>query len=1176
MNPMKTYILIIITVLSAGGLRAQTAGQDVTNGLAYLGAKNLAAANQQFVKALALSPTNESANALAAVTRLLFLPSTPAGSNLLNSLGFSGPGRDIYNWTSTLPVNAEGRGVLPSSPTTAAMAFCLTNIMPALAASRTNLEMITDPKFTLSLTAAETSSQAVTIDYGDILLLRALERVAEFIGYTAGAQNDTVIPSQFQSLKLAGTLNVQTVLSLYPSLLTLASPADLAASKVAFSNAIVQYLAASDFIRDARAPGVTALFNLSDDETNDEAIFRDQLTNVLVSLNGPATFPATNFITSTVKDFVTLDASNYFAGTKTLRSLLPKFNGNSYVNNTLPDYSFGGILRNEPAYLIEEMLRKTVSTHAGIYAGDGGLSDNNYTINNGSGGSGSFAVFVGTNQQAILAGTDDGDGTDDGNDFGLILQFSVDNEGNWQVYSNNFSAYGSINNDGTFWGELDVYTNDSVFSVYFNASQQSALGSFQTAAGFYMTSSSSPKTFGILAPDGQIFMGVFHGNGTLSSSTGGSAQFGANDQFTTTNIGGTKVSATLNPSTFQITGTSDKLNTGTITPWTLSRTAKVPFDLPPAITQNLPAATTAPAGANLTIAVTATGSSPLSFQWYSNGIPLAWTTAGTLVLSNLQFSSAGTFSVTIENTAGATNSAVTTLAVVPETVPPTNQIILPASGSQVSNSVCTVTGKAGDNVAVSNVLVQINQGGWNPATSSNEWKNWTIQVPLIPGSNLLQAFAVDTSGNVSKTNAVLFKCVVTAPLTVQLGGRGTISPNDSNALLQVGAVYNLTAAAVAGTGFAFTNWTGGTRQPLAWLTNGATLKFTMASNLVLRANFADVGRPVLTVTNVASGMLVSNVAYVVRGAATDNVAVATVNGRLNGGAWTNVTSLNGSSWADDLMLAPGTNRFQAYAVDTSGNVSPTNSVNLVYVVNTPLTVWTNGLGVLTPNENGAWLQIGKNYAITAAAAPGFRFTNWSGGTSLPLGVITNRPTIQFLMAANLILQANFVDTNPPTLTITAPAAGAHISNGVAVVTCTATDNWKVNGVWCQLNSNSWTSATSTNMTNWTTTFELVAGTNTIRAFATDLGGNDSRTNSVSIYSSIAFNFRLSLPRSQSAGPSGMVFNLGASTGLNGRILVSTNLTDWAVLTNFVGTDSEIIFSDPGATNGMRFYRAVVP
>ena len=68
-------------------------------------------------------------------------------------------------------------------------------------------------------------------------------------------------------------------------------------------------------------------------------------------------------------------------------------------------------------------------------------------------------------------------------------------------------------------------------------------------------------------------------------------------------------------------------------------------------------------------------------------------------------------------------------------------------------------------------------------------------VTLTPGSNIFQAYAVDTSGNVSATNSVTFKYVVSAPLTVLINGNGTVTPNDNGALLQIGASYSLMAKA---------------------------------------------------------------------------------------------------------------------------------------------------------------------------------------------------------------------------------------------------------------------------------------------------------------------------------------------------------------------------------------------
>ena len=214
----------------------------------------------------------------------------------------------------------------------------------------------------------------------------------------------------------------------------------------------------------------------------------------------------------------------------------------------------------------------------------------------------------------------------------------------------------------------------------------------------------------------------------------------------------------------------------------------------------------------------------------------------------------------------------------------------------------------------------------------------------------------------------------------------------------------------------------------------------------------------------------------------------------------------------------------------------------------------------------------------ATPATGFAFTNWTGGTNFPLAVLTNRPVLQFTMASNLILQANFLETNPPMLTITTPTNNQHLNNALAYVTGTASDDWKITGVWCQLNSNSWALANSTNgWTNWTTSLRLIAGTNTIRAFAADLGGILSATNNLSVFSSNTFKLRFSLTNNATpVSPNGYYFNLQLSAGLAGQIQVSTNLADWSVLTNFVGTNPAVNFLDAAATNGQRFYRAVIP
>jgi hypothetical protein len=102
---------------------------------------------------------------------------------------------------------------------------------------------------------------------------------------------------------------------------------------------------------------------------------------------------------------------------------------------------------------------------------------------------------------------------------------------------------------------------------------------------------------------------------------------------------------------------------------------------------------------------------------------------------------------------------------------------------------------------------------------------------------------------------------------------------------------------------------------------------------------------------------------------------------------------------------------EAYAVDTSGNKSATNKVTFLYIASAPLTVQTNGLGSISPVDNGKLLAVGTNYTLTAASSRNWLFSNWVGGTARPYSVLSASSNYTFAMQSNLVLQANFV-TNP--------------------------------------------------------------------------------------------------------------------------------------------------------------------
>ncbi len=107
----------------------------------------------------------------------------------------------------------------------------------------------------------------------------------------------------------------------------------------------------------------------------------------------------------------------------------------------------------------------------------------------------------------------------------------------------------------------------------------------------------------------------------------------------------------------------------------------VPPPTPPEITSQ-PAATTARAGDPAVFSVTATGSSPLTYQWYRDGQLLTAPSSATLNLASVQAADAGSYTVKVSNAAGEVTSdpavlTVDTTPVAPSiTAPPFSQTVV--------------------------------------------------------------------------------------------------------------------------------------------------------------------------------------------------------------------------------------------------------------------------------------------------------------------------------------------------------------------------------------------------------------------------------------------------------------------------------------------------------------------
>ena len=1108
---MKIRLIIVLSLVAALQGMAQTASTYISQGTNYFSNHDILNANAQFALAVQASPTNETANALLAITRILSIPLTQPGSNFLNRLGVSATNRNLYAWTATFPTTTNGGLVLPTNfNTSEAISFYTTNIMVALAASATNLANVKSTSFTLELTPAETGSQDTYLDYGDIQLLRSGIAAAQFAGNTLNAYNLNILINHIKDLSSSNSLSAQQILTDYPSLATFASTAQLTASKSAFTNFISLYVTASQYIL-KRSPGALGLFTIPDTEIAMEAEFRTDLTNALASLSGPVHLDTNSAFLSS--RFINL--SNYFSGTTAPRTLFPQVSGNQYVNNTLPDYTFGGVLLNEPAYLIEAALRKAVVTPSGFFTS----------------WDGNDVLFVDAGHTATFIYPQN------------TFQFQMTDFGYWNETNASGTASISFESGGWVYGNLNAPR--SGYS-WFYANQQSNLGPYQGTAGLYSGTWSQKsgyinitgKMWALLTPQGNIYVSKFNNNSTLDFC--GPASWGymspsgwLSNTLTYTSSDQRTVLASFTGTSF--TGYVTNFYNSGVSPayFTLNLASQAPYDMPPTVTAQPTNAITG-VSSNGTFIVAATGNAPLCYQWYCNGQPILWATSPTLTLSNASLSLNGNYySVSVRNVAGGTNIGAYFQVV--DTVAPSIAISNLISGQQISNSTFVVNGSAVDNSGVSAVWVQVGTNGvWTQASTINGWTNWFANLNLNPGTNLLRVYSVDnaSSGNLYVAdcwNSVIRKVTPTGVVTTLAGD-----------------VYDLT------NGGNNTGYADGF---------GLSAKFNFPNNIVV---------------DLSGNIFVADMNNNLIRKITPDGTITTLAGdsiNLGNHIWN-------SGYADGTNSNARFNGPTGLALDTTGgNTSATNIVSIFYYTTAPLQIQISGLGSVTSNYNNVQLTVGRNYSITSSPATGFVFTNWTISTNWVGGLTVQGTNLQFMMQSNLTLLASFMETSRPSLNITAPTNTQRMTNALAFGLGTASDNWAVSNVWYQINGGNWlTSSTTNHYTNWNTpTLTLLSGNNSIKAYAVNLGGNVSLTNSITIVSSNTFALNLNLTNAFVLRTNGVGFNLQLSPNLNGHIEWSTNLINWFTLTNFVGTNSAFGFRDPGATNSVRrFYRAVIP
>jgi hypothetical protein len=233
----------------------------------------------------------------------------------------------------------------------------------------------------------------------------------------------------------------------------------------------------------------------------------------------------------------------------------------------------------------------------------------------------------------------------------------------------------------------------------------------------------------------------------------------------------------------------------------------------PAITTQ-PVAQVANVGGNVTLSVTATGTAPLSYQWFRDGVALPGATAATLALTNVQGSDSGAYSVRITSSAGTVTSNAATL-----TVPAARLAnVSVRSGAGVGDQTLIV-GLAVGGTGTKQVLVRaigpgLTQFGLTGAladpqlrlfnaagvqTNSNE--DWGGGATLTAAFSAVGAFGLPAASK----DAALLVPLATGSFTAQVSstaGTGTalLEAYDSDAAVTTARFVNISARTQVGTG----------------------------------------------------------------------------------------------------------------------------------------------------------------------------------------------------------------------------------------------------------------------------------------------------------------------------------------------------------------------------------------
>jgi uncharacterized repeat protein (TIGR03803 family) len=246
--------------------------------------------------------------------------------------------------------------------------------------------------------------------------------------------------------------------------------------------------------------------------------------------------------------------------------------------------------------------------------------------------------------------------------------------------------------------------------------------------------------------------------------------------------------------------------------------------------------------------VMAGGTVPLSYQWQFDGTnemnDLPGQTNATLMVTNGELTTSGTYTVIVSNAYGMTSASA--VLGVPQ---PTVAFRLPAARTRTNDLIITGTVSAFEQVpTISYWITNLNSGIFTTNSGAatlgaaiGRTDEWSItNASFLAGTNYVTVESFDTLGNQSIPVTREFFYVVPSLFALDMNGFGTALGSASvaggvhptnGAMLDIGEGYTLTAK--PSSHYVFSNWTTST----GLISNSSTLHFIMESNLAITANF---------------------------------------------------------------------------------------------------------------------------------------------------------------------------------------------------------------------------------------------------------------------------------------------------------------------------------------------------